>query len=195
MAYLSEDALRGMGFAALGRNVKISDKAAIYGAEEIRLGDNVRIDDFCVVSGRIEMGRNVHIAPLCLIAGGKPGIIFGDFAGFAYGVKAFSQSDDYSGETMTNPTVPLPYKAESFAKVEIGRHVIVGSNSVIAPGVIIGEGTAIGSMTLVIRSTDPWSIYIGNPARKLRDRKKALLNLEQAYIAEEEQNKLDDSEN
>ena len=59
MAYLDETALRDMGFAHVGRNVKISDKASIYGAEEMSIGDHSRIDDFCVVSGKIEMGRNV----------------------------------------------------------------------------------------------------------------------------------------
>lgn len=182
MGYLSEDALRDLGFAELGQNVKISDKAAIYGAAEMRIGDNSRIDDFCVVSGKVEIGRNVHIAPFCLIAGGRPGVIFQDFSGLAYGVKVFAQSDDYSGATMTNPTVPAVFKSEFFAAVMIKRHVIVGTSSVICPGVVLEEGTAIGAMTLVMHSTDPWSIYIGNPAKRLRDRKRDLLILEKEYL-------------
>lgn len=185
MAYLTEEELCRMGFAALGRNVKISDKAAIYGAEQMRIGDNSRIDDFCVVSGKVDIGRNVHIAPLCLVAGGKPGVTFEDFSGLAYGVKVFAQSDDYSGETMTNPTVPSEYKSEYFAKIDIGRHVIVGAGSIIAPGVILREGTAVGAMSLIMRSTDPWSIYVGSPAKKLRDRKRELLGLEQEYLTKE----------
>lgn len=186
MAYLSEDVLQAMGFAELGKNVKISDKAAIYGAEKMRIGDNSRIDDFCVVSGKVEMGRNVHLAPFCLVAGGEPGISFGDFSGLAYGTKIFAQSDDYSGRTMTNPTVPREWKAEQFAKVEVGRHVIVGTDSVICPGVILAEGTAVGAMSLVLQSTDAWSIYVGNPARRLRDRKRDLLELEREYLAKED---------
>ena len=187
MAYLSGDALREMGFAALGKNVKISDKAAIYGAEQMRIGDNSRIDDFCVVSGKVDIGRNVHLAPFCLVAGGKPGVFFGDFSGLAYGVKIFSQSDDYSGQTLTNPTVPAEWKLEKFAKVEVDRHVIVGAGSIICPGVKLGEGTAIGAMSLVLQSTDAWSIYVGNPARKLRDRKRDLLELEREYLAREKE--------
>lgn len=187
MAYLSDDALRAMGFAQLGVNVKISDKAAIYGADQMRIGDNSRIDDFCVVSGKVELGRNVHLAPFCLVAGGKPGIVFRDFSGFAYGVKAFSQSDDYSGQTMTNPTVPAQWKSERFAKVEIGRHAIVGAGSIICPGVTLAEGTAIGALSLVLQSTDAWSICVGNPARKLRDRKRDLLDLEREYLDKDKQ--------
>lgn len=185
MAYLSEDELHAMGFAELGKNVKISDKAAIYGAEQMRIGDNSRIDDFCVVSGNVDIGRNVHLAPFCLVAGGRPGVTFKDFSGLAYGAKIFSQSDDYSGQTMTNPTVPAEWKSEQFAQVEVGRHVIVGASSVVCPGVILAEGTAVGAMSLVLRSTDAWSIYIGNPARKLRERRRDLLVLEREYLSRE----------
>ena len=75
MAYLSQMQLEAMGFAALGQNVRISDRAAIHGAAEMQIGDHRRIDDFCVLSGRITIGRNVHIAPFGLIAGGTSGVV------------------------------------------------------------------------------------------------------------------------
>ena len=112
MAYLTTEQLHEMGFKSLGKNVKISDKASIYNADQIEIGDNSRIDDFCVISGRIKIGRNVHFAPMCLVAGGEEGITFSDFSGLAYQVQVFAQSDDYSGKTLTNPTVPSDYKKE-----------------------------------------------------------------------------------
>lgn len=185
MAYLSRAQLESMGFAALGSNVLISDKAAIYGADQMKIGDNSRIDDFCVVSGRIEMGRNVHIAPFCLVAGGTPGIVFSDFSGLAYHVQVFAQSDDYSGRTMTNPTVPQAYKHETKEPVILGRHVIIGAGAIIGPGVDVGEGTSVGALALLLRSAEPWSIYVGNPARRLRARDKGLLIHETAYLQAE----------
>ncbi|MGC7853682.1 hypothetical protein ACP3W8_12080 [Vibrio anguillarum] len=71
MAFLTEDQLMALGFKSLGNNVKISDKAAIYNAEQIVIGDNSRVDDFCVLSGNIILGKNVHIAVFCNIAGGE----------------------------------------------------------------------------------------------------------------------------
>ena len=73
MAYLTEEELKAAGFKKLGRNVKISDKASIYDADKMEIGDNSRIDDFCVVSGNILIGKFVHIAPMCLVAGGELG--------------------------------------------------------------------------------------------------------------------------
>lgn len=186
MAFLSEDALREMGFAALGRNVKISDKAAIYGAAQMRIGDNSRIDDFCVVSGRVEMGRNTHFSPLCLINGGTAGIFVGDFTGISYGVKIFAHTDDYSGEVMIGPTIPKKYTKVQAEPVVIGRHVVIGAGSIIGSGVVIGDGVATGAATLVLRPLAEWAIYIGTPARKLRDRSRNLLRLEQEYLAEGE---------
>lgn len=185
MAYLTTEQLQVLGFRSLGRNVRISERAAIYNADQIELGDNCRIDDFCVVSGRVKLGRNVHLAVFTNLAGGTEGVTFEDFAGTAYGCHVFSQSDDYSGASLTNPTTPSEFKTETKAAVHVGRHAIIGTNSLVLPGVTIGEGTAIGAMSVVSQSTEPWSIYMGSPARKFRERKRDCLELEKAYLARE----------
>lgn len=184
MAYLTDSELREMGFKCLGRNVKISNKASLYNVDQIEVGDNSRIDDFCVVSGKVTIGRHVHIAPFCLLAGGEKGIYMSDFSGLAYQVQIFSQSDDYSGRTLTNPTVPSGYKNEFKRAVTLGRHVIVGAGSIVFPGVEIADGCSIGAMTLVNKSTQPWGVYVGNPARRVKERKQGLLELEKQFLTE-----------
>lgn len=171
-----------MGFAYLGNNVKISDKASIYNCESISIDDNSRIDDFCVVSGKITIGKNVHLAPYCLLAGGEKGIQMADFSGCAYHVQVFTQSDDYTGRTLTNPTISEKYKRETKKAVTIGKHVIIGTSSIIFPGVDLAEGCAVGAMTLVSKSTLPWGVYLGNPAKRIKERKKDLLQLEKIFL-------------
>jgi len=185
MAYLSESELTRMGFRTLGSHVKISDKASIYNCDQIAIGDHTRIDDFCVLSGKITLGRNIHLAPYTLLAGGSCGITMDDFSGCAYHVQIFSQSDDYSGRTMTNPTVPAEFKNETKKPVSIGRHVIIGTSSIIFPGVDLAVGCSVGAMALVSRSTEPWGIYVGNPARRVKERDKGLLTLEQQLLDSE----------
>ena len=185
MAYYNEQQLVGMGFKSLGSNVKISDKASIYNCEQIEIGDHSRIDDFCVISGKIKIGRNVHMAPFCLVAGGDEGIVFEDFSGLAYQAQVFTQSDDYSGKTLTNPTIPALYKNEFKKKIVIGRHSIVGAGSIIMPGVVLAEGTSVGAISLIRKNTESWSIYIGNPAKKIKVRSNNLLNLEKEYLNSE----------
>ena len=174
-----------MGFKSIGKNVLISDKASIYNTDQIEIGDNSRIDDFCVISGKVSIGRNVHIAVFCTIAGGSEGVTLEDFSGLAYGCNVFSQSDDYTGRTLTNPTVPTKYKSETKKAVHIGRHCIVGTNSLIFPGVILGEGSSVGAMSMVTKSTEEWSVYFGIPAKKLKNRRRDCLSLEQDYLKDE----------
>ena len=186
MAYLTKDQLHSFGFKRIGENVLISERAVIYNADQIEIGDNSRIDDFCVLSGKICIGRNVHLAVFTNLAGGAPGITLDDFSGIAYGCQIFAQSDDYSGRTMTNPTIPAEYKKETKRKVYIGRHVIIGANSVVLPGVNVAEGCSLGAQSLLTKSTEPWTIYFGVPAKKLKSRRKDLLELEMKFLASTE---------
>lgn len=186
MSYLSRKSLESLGFKYLGENVKISDKASIYDFGKISIGDNSRIDDFCVISGNVFIGRNVHIAVFCNVAGGEEGIIFEDFSGLAYGCHIFTQSDDYSGNSLTNPTVPDKYKKEIKKKIVIGRHSIVGTSSIVFPGVTLAEGTSVGALSMVTKNTEEWSVYFGTPAKKIKKRKRNLLELEAMYLKEDE---------
>lgn len=185
MAWLTNEQLEQLSLKKLGKNVRISDKAALYNTELWEVGDNVRVDDFCVISGKVAFGRNVHIAIFCNIAGGTEGITFDDFSGLAYGCHVFTQSDDYTGLTLTNPTVPAEYKKERKEKVYIGRHCIVGTSSLIFPGVIMAEGCSLGAMSMLTKSTEPWFMYFGIPAKKLRKRNDNLLELEKLYLESE----------
>jgi acetyltransferase-like isoleucine patch superfamily enzyme len=185
VAYLAREALEAIGFASLGREVKVSDRAAIYDPELIHIGDHSRIDDFCVLSGKIRIGRNVHIAVFCNLAGGQGGIELHDFAGLAYGSHVIAQTDDYSGRTMTNPTVPREFTGERAEAVSIGRHSILGAGTIVLPGVVVAEGVSTGAMTLLNRPTEAWAIYVGSPARRVKERSRALLELERQYLDRE----------
>ena len=184
MGYLADDQLREMGFRSLGVNVKVSDKAAIYDPERVSIGDNTRIDDFCVIAGLVTIGSHVHITVFCNVEGGRAGVTIGEFATLAYGCHVIAQSDDYSGDTMTNSTVPARFKREQSEPVSIGRHSILGTNTVVLQGVTVGEGTSTGAMTLLIKDTEPWSIYVGSPGRRLKARSRELLKLERQMLDE-----------
>ena len=185
MAFLQEEELKKMGFKSLGKNVLISDKCSIYRPYEMEFGDNVRIDDFCLLSGKIKFGRNIHLAAFSNVSAGECEVVFDDFSGLAYGCHVFTGTDDYTGRTMTNPTVPLEFKGLKEKNVLIGKHVIIGTNSVVFPGVTVSEGCAVAAMSVVTKTTEPWTIYFGNPAKKLKRRLNKLLELEEKYISNE----------
>lgn len=181
MNYFTSRQLKKMKFKSLGKNVLISKKASIINPERIDIGDNTRIDDFSLLYGSINIGRNVHITPMCLIGAGDTNITISDFCTLAYGVKVFSQSDDYTDGYMTGSTVNKNLKKDNCKKVLLEKYVIIGVNSVIFPGCILKEGSAIGACSLVKKNTTAWGVYYGIPAKFKKKRKKILINKTQ-YI-------------
>ncbi len=184
MAYLSQSQLDALGFRAVGTNVLISDRASIYGADRIAIGSNVRIDDFCIVSagdGGIAIGNHIHIAAAATLIGAGA-IELGDFANLSGRTSIYSSSDDYSGASLTNPTVPEAYKTLDTRPVAIGRHVIVGCGSVILPGTVLAEGCGVGALSLVSGAWEEFTMLAGTPARKIGMRAAALLEVEQRFL-------------
>lgn len=183
-SFYSKEELKEFGFKSLGDNVLISKKCSIYGAKNISIGNNVRIDDFCILSGNIEINNYVHIAAGVMLFGGNAGIVFEDFSGISSRSVVYAASDDYSGLYLTNPTVPDVFRNVIDGKVVLHKHVLIGTGCTILPNLVIGEGTAVGSMSLINKSLDQWSIYIGIPCKKIRERDKKLLYLENQMMLE-----------
>lgn len=179
--FYSKKELSEIGFKSFGENVLISRKASIYGAEQMQIGSNVRIDDFCILSGKITINNYIHIAAYSALYGGSTGVILDDFVNISSRVCIYAISDDYSGETMTNPMIPDEFKNIKSEEVIIERHVIIGSGCVVLPGVILKEASSFGAMSLINRSSESWSINVGIPFKKIKDRSKKMLELEKKF--------------
>lgn len=183
--YYDEHDLRDFGFRHLGKNIRISSDARIYGAQNIEIHNNVRIDDFVILSaqnGEIILNNYVFIARSCHLSG-TLGITMRDFSSMAANTVVYSASDDYSGKYMTAQAIPSEYTAYIGGRVEIGRHVIIGSNSVILGKCHIKDGCSIGSMSLVKSDTVEWGIYAGVPAQRIKERQRDLLDLERRFLS------------
>lgn len=182
--YYAEGELRGFGFASVGQNVRIAKNCTIIGLKNISIGSHVRIDSHVTIvagAGDLIVGSYIHIAAgVYLSANG--GITLCDFTGLSQGVKMYSASDDYSGNALTNPTVPRKFLNVKLGRIVLHKHVIIGSGSVVLPGAIIGEGSAVGALSLVTKSLQPWGIYMGCPAIRLKARSMKLLELESQLL-------------
>lgn len=167
-------------FASIGQDVVIWPLAKIVSPEVISIGDCVIVDDFVFIMGgtKTVIGSFVHIASFTSVTGGGE-FIMEDFAGLSGGIRVYTGNEDYLGGGLTNPTVPYPYRIPIRSFVHIKKHAIIGANSVILPGVIIGEGSVVGANSLVTKDCEPWTIYVGSPAKPLRPRpKERILELE-----------------
>lgn len=178
LGYYETAELRDMGFAYVGENVKIAKTCTIPGnLSNIYLGNDIRVDGYTTIVGNIRLGNYIHIGAYCLLSGGD-GIVLNDFCGLSNGVKLYSRSDDYSGNFLTNPTIPEKYLGIKRGKISLEKHVILGANAIILPSVTVGEGCSVGAQSLVKKDLDAWKIYAGCPVRHIGTRKKKLLELE-----------------
>ncbi|MRS04685.1 acyltransferase [bacterium] len=175
-SFYSQEELNDLGFNSFGKNVLISRFARFYGTEKITIGDNVRIDDFCILSGEIRLGSNIHISAYSAMYG-KYGIEINDYSGLSPRCTIFSASDDFSGDFLIGPMLDESLTNVTGAKVHIGRFTQLGSGCIVLPGASIGEGVAVGAMSLIIHNLDDWGIYKGIPAKFLKKRSRKLLDL------------------
>lgn len=184
VGYFSTKELRKMGFKEIGEEVYIAKNSTIVGLENISIGNRVRIDAYTNLiceTGQIAFGSNIHIGAGSYI-GGVGGVTFSDFTGISQGVKIYSGSDDFSGNSLTNPTIPTSIRKVEIAQVVLEKHVIIGAASIVLPGCILGEGVAVGALSLVTHDLAPWFVYSGIPAKKLHARSKELIAAEQRYL-------------
>lgn len=173
-------------FRSVGTDVTIYSQARLIRPENIVFGSHIIIDDFVFIGAhdRLMIGNHVHIASHASITGGGYCIVC-DFAGISSGARVLTGSDDFDG-ALTGPTVPAALRSVSRTRTVILPHAVLGANSVVLPGVVVGEGTIVGAGSVVTRNLEPWSIYAGSPARRLRARLSSrIMEAEEAILREE----------
>lgn len=160
-----------VAFAETGRNVDIFQPVVLIKPENIHIGNHVIISEFAYINGGLGtyIGNHIHIAAHSCISGGGY-FIMEDFSAIAAGAKIITGSAKFNGEGLTNPTLPLSFQNTYRSFVILKKHSIVATNAVVHPGVVIGEGTVVASGSIVTKNLEPWSIYMGAPAKKIKER-------------------------
>ncbi|MBL0375023.1 putative colanic acid biosynthesis acetyltransferase [Rhizobium sp. KVB221] len=128
---------------------KLSPKARIYPKTTIWYPPNLEMGDHAVIGPGVivyNMGR----------------ITIGDYA-------IISQRAHLCGGTHDpdDPHFQLLPKP-----IAIGVKAWIAAEAFVGPGVTVGEGAVLGARAVAAKNLEPWSIYVGNPAKRLRDRKR-----------------------
>lgn len=174
-SFYSHKELKKIGIKSYGDNVFISKKASIYNPDRLIIGNNVRIDDFCILTGHIKIGSYVHISAYCGLYG-KNSIKINDFSGTSPRTTILSATDDFGGEYLIGPMVPKELTNVMGGPVILEKYVQIGAGCVIFPNVTLNEGVVVGAMSLINKSIiDEWVIYAGIPAKFLKYREKKIL--------------------
>jgi dTDP-4-amino-4,6-dideoxy-D-glucose acyltransferase len=165
--YYSYDELKALGFQRVGDDVQISRKCSLY---EIRgcIGSFVRIDDFSMLTGHIEIGNYVHVSASCYLGGKNSRLILQNFCGVSQKVSIFTSCDDFRGEYLGNPMVPREYTRVRTGDVVLGRGCLIGAHSVVLPGVNVGEGASIGALCVISQSIEPGEIIVSPCVKNIK---------------------------
>lgn len=162
-------------FKKEGIDLYIDTTCRIKHPEQIEFGNHVAIDMGVYLSTSANIGDYVHIAPYsCIIGGVDSKLIMEDFSGISAGCKILCGSDDFT-KGMMNPQVPKQYRSPKISYVHFKRFSCVGVNCVVMPGVTLAEGSVVGSNSVLTKDTEPWTIYVGNPAKPVKIRDKEII--------------------
>lgn len=180
-------------FKNIGENVVIYEPVAIMKSEMIWLENHIIISEFAYINGGkgTYIGNHVHVAAHTSISGGGT-CVMEDFTGISAGVRLITGSASFNGEGLTSPTLPVEFQSTKRSHVILKKHSTLATNVVVHPGVTIGEGTIVSSGSVVTKDTEPWSIYMGTPAKKVRDREKSKILEYEAKVYEAQQLKPSD---
>lgn len=163
--------------SSYGKNVYISKNVEIKRPHLVNVGNNIAIDSGFYCTTSMKIGDYIHIGPYVTVIGGEKGLLkMGDFTNIAGGSRIICVSDSHQGEGLINPLIPDKYRDRLIiAPVIFEDFSSIATNVVVLPGVTLAEGSVIGACSLVTKSTEPWTIYVGIPARPLKKRRKDIM--------------------
>ena len=181
--YLTMEAISAMPFKSLGHDVLIHERVTLVGIENISIGSHVRIDPDVILlaTGSLTIGCYTHIASGVFITA-KAGFEMKNFANIAHGARIYTINDDYSGAHLMGPTIPADLLSLSPGPVLMEEHASLGAGGIVLPGVTLAEGSVLGALSLIGRSTEPWTMYGGVPARPIKQRRREAIRIGQELL-------------
>jgi galactoside O-acetyltransferase len=159
---------------SVGDDVFISDFTEFKRPHLVSIGNHVAIDSGFYITTGADIGDYIHISPQITVIGGETvKLTMEGFNTMAAGCRIVCASDEYLGAGLIGPIIPDEYRDNvKFADVTFKKFSSIGTNAVVLPGVTLGEGSVVGACSLVNKDTEPWTIYVGVPARPLKLRQK-----------------------
>lgn len=156
----------------IGEDVIIHSNVEMLG--DCKIGNHVAIDSGFYCTPNLTIGDYVHISPHVAVIGGmKSNLVIEDFCFVSVGTKIVCASEEFMGEGLIGPIIPQEYKDNTvYGTVILKRFSGICASSTVLPKVTMAEGSILGANSLLKEDTEPWTIYVGSPARPIKKRKK-----------------------
>lgn len=163
---------QGSPRVVLGSRVTLQPWCFLTGSGLVEVADDVDFGPNTFFStggadGLIRVGSHSHCAPGCVLYGGG-GLILGEYCNIAaHTVMATVQHDPARHD------VPMALSPSQSGPITLERDVWVGANATIMMNTFVAEGCIIAANAALTRDTEPYGLYGGVPARRIRDREAA----------------------
>ena len=175
----------------VGRNVTFGQNVVLRHPGKIFIGDNVVIDDNCVLDAKGAQNRGIYIGNRVFIGRNtilncKNGdIILEDEANIGASCHIFSASNVTVGASnlfaaytylvggthnFDNPSVPVLHQSRSSEGIKLGPGGWLGAHVTVFDGVNIGKNVVIGAGAIVNKDIPDYAIAVGNPVKVLKER-------------------------
>lgn len=118
-----------------------------FTGDRISIGNRVFINNFCKFFSHKSVGSDIII---------EDDVSIGMNCLFTTHSHVIGKSEKRAGDTVFKP-------------IHIKTGTWIGANVTVLPGVTIGEGCIIGGGSVVTKDCIPNNIYVGNPAKKIRE--------------------------
>lgn len=155
-------------FRRCGRGLRLRTSTAIFGHENIVIGDNFvsmgQLYLYANDSGYLQIGNDCDVNTNVQIGAASGRIIMGDHVMIAANVVLRAANHGMARG------IPMKNQSSVPGEIQIEDDVWIGSNAVITADVVLARGTVVGAGAVVTHSTEPYSIVAGVPARKIGER-------------------------
>lgn len=178
---------------ACGRNVTFGAGVVLRHPRKIAIGDDVAIDDGCVLDAKgtgnqgIRIGSRVFIGRNTLLACKDGDIVLEDGVNISYNCVVFSASvvrvgtetllAAYcylvgGGHAFDRPDVPVVQQARPSRGITVGPGGWIGAGAVLLDGITVGAHAIVGAQAVVTEDVPAFAVVAGAPARVVRDRRR-----------------------
>jgi acetyltransferase-like isoleucine patch superfamily enzyme len=176
---------------ACGRNVVFGQNVVLRHPGKVRIGDNVVIDDNCLIDAKgdtnqgITIGSNVFIGRNTILSCKNGDIVVEDGANIGFNCELFSASRVRVGKgtllaaycyliggdhDFSDPSVSVLDQKRTSAGVDVGEGAWLGAGAKVLDGVRIGDRAVVGAGAVVRQSVDDGAIAVGVPAKVIGQR-------------------------
>jgi len=184
-------ALYPLLLGSCGRNVVFGQNVVLRHPHKIHVGDNVVVDDNCLLDAKgesnrgIRIGSGVFIGRNSILSCKNGDIELADGANIGFNCEVFSASRVTIGASVlmaaysyiiggdhdfSDPTAPVLAQARTSVGVDVGAGAWLGAGAKILDGVRIGEHAIVGAAAVVRDDVPAHAVAAGVPARVISRR-------------------------